>query len=121
MGGMFIARWPASSVLRGPRCGALEAEDGRQPTRSSLPIQSVQDIFEGTVVEIAYSYRVAGELYTGFHEEPCFLNEAEYRPRFPVGRTFVVRVKSEEPQVALLRDDDQVDGVAQRLARIGAK
>jgi hypothetical protein len=119
---MFMARLLAGIVrsawasLRGLGSGKWPKTDAVVTSNSER-----QDILDGTVVEIAYSDRAGGELYTGFHAAPGLLNEAEYRPRFRVGRTFVARVKPEEPQLSLLRDDDQVDGVAQRLAGRGAK
>jgi hypothetical protein len=77
--------------------------------------------YGGTKVEIVYSYRYQGELYTGMHTEPCFGSDSEnMQNRFPHGRTFIVRVKPDEPEVSVLRDDDQADGLAQRLARIAA-
>ena len=76
--------------------------------------------YGGTKVEVVYSYRYQNELYTGIHTEPCFGSDSQHmQDRFPKGRTFVVRVKTGEPEVSVLRDDDQADGVLQRLQRIG--
>jgi hypothetical protein len=72
----------------------------------------------GSAVEIVYSYRFDGELYTGLHEEPCFFSESEYMERFPKGRSFVVRVKPGEPEISVVRDEDQADGLRKRLDRI---
>jgi hypothetical protein len=74
--------------------------------------------YGGTSVEIVYSYRFQGELYTGLHEEPCFLSDSEYMERFAKGRTFTVRIKPDEPEVSVVLDDDQADGIRQRLERI---
>lgn len=75
--------------------------------------------FGGNKVEIVYSYRVEGELYTGLHEEPGFMgSDTEYMERFAKGRTFVVRVKPGKPEVSMVRDDDQGDGIRKRLERI---
>jgi len=75
--------------------------------------------FFGATVEIVYSYRVEGELYTGLHEELAFMgSDSEYMERFTKGRTFVVRVKPGEPEVSVVRDDDQGDGIKKRLERI---
>lgn len=60
-------------------------------------------------VEIVYSYRVKGEPYTGLHEEPFLSTESatEYIERFAEGRSVVVRVKSANPEVSVVREDDQ--------------
>jgi hypothetical protein len=76
------------------------------------------DRFGGSAVEIVYSYRFEGELYTGLHEEPCLFSESEYMERFPKGRSFVVRVKPGEPEISVVRDEDQADGIRKRLDRI---
>jgi hypothetical protein len=75
--------------------------------------------FPDSTVEIVYSYRVGGELYAGLHEEPAFMGSgSEYMERFPKGRNFVVRVKPGEPEVSVVRDDDQGDGIRKRLEPI---
>jgi Protein of unknown function (DUF3592) len=60
-------------------------------------------------VEIVYSYRVKGELYTGLHEEPFMSTDSvtEYIERFAEGRSVVVRVKPASPEVSVVREDDQ--------------
>jgi hypothetical protein len=60
-------------------------------------------------VEIAYSYRVNGELYTGFHEEPFLTTESmtEYVERFAEGRSIIVRVKPGNPEVSIVCEEDQ--------------
>lgn len=61
-------------------------------------------------VEFPYTYRVNGELFIGLHEEPIFgWAETEYMERFVKGRRFLVRVKPGQPEVSVLRDDDQED------------
>ena len=70
-------------------------------------------------IEIPYSYRFKGELYTGLQEEPIFGgSEYEHIKRFPVGRSFTVRVRPDQPEISVFRDDDQSDGVMQSLQRI---
>jgi hypothetical protein len=77
------------------------------------------DFFGHSKAEITYSYRFDGVLYTGLHRERVFtLWSKEVLGRFPKGRTFVVRVKPERPEVSVMRDDDQTDGVKQMLDRI---
>ena len=71
-----------------------------------------------SVVEIVYSYRFEGELYTGLHEEPVFFQDREYQERFIKGTRFIVRVKPEQPELSLLLDEDQADGMHQRFERI---
>jgi hypothetical protein len=63
--------------------------------------------FGGVTVEIVYSYRFKGELYTGLHEEACFTSSNEYIERFAKGRPFIVRVKPGEPDVSLVLEEDQ--------------
>lgn len=60
-------------------------------------------------VEIVYSFRVNGELYTGFHEEPFLSTNslAEYVERFGEGRNLIVRVKPDNPEVSVMRERDQ--------------
>jgi Protein of unknown function (DUF3592) len=60
-------------------------------------------------VEIVYSYRVQGELYTGFHEESFLLSDTavDYVDRFGEGRNLVVRVKPDNPEVSVVRERDQ--------------
>ena len=60
-------------------------------------------------VEIVYSYRVNGELYTGLHEE-LFLSTgllADYVERFGEGRRIVVRVKPGNAGVSVVCVEDQ--------------
>jgi hypothetical protein len=60
-------------------------------------------------VEVVYSYRLNGELYPGIHEEPFLLADslAEYLERFGAGRSLVVRVKANAPEVSVVREGDQ--------------
>jgi len=75
--------------------------------------------FGGGVVEVVYSYRFEGEPYTGLHEEPVFGgSDIEHIERFPKGRSFVVRVKPTDPEVSVVGDGDQTDGIRKRLERM---
>jgi hypothetical protein len=111
-----IVGYIARSIRNGWRAGSsgdwplVEAIVTAAPTTSSG--------YGGTTVEIPYSYRVRGELYTGLHEEPCSLFGSEYMKRFPKGKRFVVRIKPEEPEVSVMRDADQTDEIMNRLDRI---
>ena len=64
-----------------------------------------------TTVEVPYSYRIKGELYTGLHEEPVFLADSEYKDHFTKGRHFVVRVKPDFPEVSTVRQQDQTNNL----------
>jgi Protein of unknown function (DUF3592) len=58
-------------------------------------------------VEIPYKYRVNGELYTGLHEEPFLLSDSrtEYAARFRAGSKLLIRVKPDNPQVSMMREN----------------
>ncbi len=60
-------------------------------------------------VEIVYSYRIEGELYTGIHEKPFLSTDAvkDYVERFGVGRSIIVRVKPSSPEVSVVCEGDQ--------------
>lgn len=60
-------------------------------------------------VEIVYSYRVKGELYTGLHEEPFVSTDAltDYVERLGRGKSIVVRVKPDNPEVSVVCERDQ--------------
>jgi len=61
-------------------------------------------------VEIVYSYRFESELYTGIHEELFLFGGhllTAYVARFGKGNLLVVRVKPGEPEVSIVRGDDQ--------------
>jgi hypothetical protein len=72
----------------------------------------------GFTVEVPYSYRFQGELYTGLHEEPSFGSAgSEFRERFAKGRRFLVRVNPAEPEVSIMRDKDQANDLMDALAK----
>jgi hypothetical protein len=60
-------------------------------------------------VELVYSYRFHGELYTGLHEEPFLLKDsmADYITRFAIGNSIVVRVNAHEPEISVVYEEDQ--------------
>ncbi len=60
-------------------------------------------------VEIVYSYRFKGELYTGIHEEPFLSTDSltDYVERFGEGKSIVVRVKPGDPELSVVCEDDQ--------------
>lgn len=70
-------------------------------------------------VEVSYTYRFQGELYTGLHEEPSFGGVGSgFMKRFAKGRRFLVRVKPAEPEVSTMRAHDQTDDIQERLDQI---
>ena len=83
---------------------------------TAAPIESTG--YGGTSIEIPYSYRFHNELYTGLHEEPSTPWNSGYMERFPKGRTFMVRVKPDEPEISVMRDEDQADESGSRPERI---
>ena len=60
-------------------------------------------------VELVYSYRINEELYTGLHEEVFLFGSsaADYMARFGEGRSIVVRVNAVQPEVSVVRENDQ--------------
>jgi hypothetical protein len=71
----------------------------------------------GFTVEVPYTYRFQGELYTGLHEEPSFGGVGHrFMKRFAKGGHFLVRVNPSEPEASIMRDRDQTDDIQHRLA-----
>ncbi|MGO8797217.1 MAG: DUF3592 domain-containing protein [Candidatus Sulfotelmatobacter sp.] len=60
-------------------------------------------------IELVYSYRFQGELYTGDHEQSFVLGRSlpDYVKRFGKGSRLAVRVKPEDPEVSVVRNEDQ--------------
>lgn len=74
----------------------------------------------GYTVEVPYTYRFQGELYTGLHEEPSFGGVgSKFLERFAKGRRFLVRVNPAKPEASIMRDRDQADDIQQRLEMAG--
>ena len=72
--------------------------------------------FARYTVEVPYTYRFQGELYTGLHEEPSFGGVgAAFMRRFAEGKRFIVRVKPGEPEVSVMREGDQADSLINTL------
>lgn len=71
--------------------------------------QCPQATYGCDVAEIYYKYRINGELYVGIHEKGFVSNSSrmDYADKFPTGRKIIVRVKSEDPSVSILQDEDQ--------------
>ncbi len=98
---LFRSLWRSLSQLPAGKWRLVEAVVTEDPGRL--------DGFAFCSVEFPYSYRVDGELYTGLHDEPCFLSEADYMERFAKGRKFLVRVKPDQPELSVVREKDQAD------------
>jgi hypothetical protein len=77
------------------------------------PMVSLQ--FGCPSVEVVYSYRIDGELYTGLHDEPFLMDDSqeEYIARFSTGRKFMVRVKPNSPEISIVREQDQTVDMAE--------
>lgn len=81
----------------------------------SAPPSSNSGVFGCASAEIVYTYRIDGELYNGMHKEPFLMADSlsEYVNRFRQGTDIVVRVKPGQPDLTVVRDEDQL-GVALR-------
>ena len=71
----------------------------------------------GLTVDVPYTYRFEGELYTGLYEEPGGAGSA-FMKRLAKGRRFLVRVNPAKPEVSIMRHGDQVDNIQQSLEHI---
>jgi len=62
-------------------------------------------------VEVAYTYRVDGKLYTGMHSRGFFLklSAEDYANQFHLPRSVVVRYRLGEPTASVVRQSDQVN------------
>jgi len=73
--------------------------------------------FARYTVEIPYTYRFQGELYTGLHEEPSLDGAgAGFMRRFAKGSHFLVRVNPAEPEVSIMRVRDQALNLEKALS-----
>ena len=64
----------------------------------------------GFTVDVPYTYRFEGELYTGLYEEPGGVGSA-FMKRLAKGRRFLVRVNPVKPEVSVMREGDQIIGI----------
>jgi hypothetical protein len=60
----------------------------------------------GFTVDVPYTYRFEGELYTGLYEEPGSVGSA-FMKRLSKGGRFLVRVNPAKPEVSVMRERDQ--------------
>src|SRR3981189_3520566 len=70
-------------------------------------------VYGGPVAEVTYTYAQAGEYFSGTHREPFILRDSaeEYAARFPAGGDVIIRVQPGEPEVSIVREDDQAVGI----------
>ena len=69
--------------------------------------------YGGPVAEITYTYTHKSEYFSGMNREPCLLlsSAEEYVARFRAGGGVILRVKPGEPEVSIVREDDQTVGI----------
>ncbi len=62
------------------------------------------------VAEIVYTYRFDGGFYSGVDRKPFFLESSAkaYADQFVRGNTLIIRVKTGDPEISFVRDQDQV-------------
>ena len=110
---LFRAAWAWLNGLRSETWPKAEAIVTADPARFAA--------FAGSTVEVSYTYRFEGELYTGLHEEPSFDGVgSKFMKRFSKDRSFLVRVNPAKPGVSVVRERDQTDDIQERSERIGA-
>jgi len=92
------------------------------PTAEAIVTADPETIFAasaGFTVDVPYTYRFEGELYTGLHEEPSFGGVGSgFMQRFAKGRRFLVRVNPAKPEVSIMRERDQYDDIQRHLEHI---
>ena len=109
---LFRFSWAWLSAVRSAKWPRAEAIVTADPARS-------YGALAGYTVEVPYTYRFEGELYTGLHEEPSFGGVgSEFMQRFVKGRHFIVRVNPTEPEVSIMRDRDQADDIQTSLGQM---
>jgi hypothetical protein len=96
----------------------LNAIRSRKWPRVEAIVTAKPTAFTRYAVEVPYTYRVEGELYTGLHQEPSFGGVgAAFMRRFAEGRRFIVRVNPGDPEVSVMRDGDQADSLIDTLGK----
>jgi hypothetical protein len=70
-------------------------------------------VYGGPVAEVTYTYTHKGEYFSGMHREPFILRDSavEYASRFPAGGDVIIRVRPGEPEMSIVREDDQAVGI----------
>jgi hypothetical protein len=109
---LFQVSWAWLRAIRSEKWPTAEAIVTADP---ASPLAGLA----GFAVEVPYTYRFEGELYTGLHEEPSFGGVgSEFMQKFAKGRHFVVRVNPAEPEVSIMRDRDQADSIQTGVGQI---
>jgi hypothetical protein len=102
-------------------CGWVRAIGSEKwPTAEAIVTADAETTYAvstGRTVDVPYTYRFEGELYTGLYEEPGGVGSA-FMKRLAKGRRFLVRVNPAKPEVSIMRDGDQVDDIQQSLEHI---
>ena len=115
LGVLFVAAF--ASLIQALRGFGSKKWPTVEAVVTAIPFRS--GIFIYHAVRIEYEYLFEGIRYTGRHSEPVSgPGDDEFFERYPKGRTFILRVKRGKPEVSVIRDDDQPDGIWQRLERI---
>jgi hypothetical protein len=89
----------------------------RGTVRSSRALTAV---YGCPLAEIVYTYRVSGELYSGLHRRPFILTDSNerYANSFAEGGLLILRIKPGEPEMSIVRDDDQRNMTAATLPEL---
>jgi hypothetical protein len=70
-------------------------------------------VYGGQVAEVTYTWNRDGEYFSGMHKEPFLFHGSavEYAARFPAGSDLIIRVQPSQPEVSIIRDNDQTWGI----------
>jgi hypothetical protein len=93
------------------RLRARRSIDWRETTATVVGASCRTTLFlPRPVAEIVYTYRIDGGFYGGVDEKPFFSESPakQYADQFNRGGNLVVRVKPGQPEVSIVRDEDQV-------------
>jgi hypothetical protein len=89
---------------------ARRCKDWRVTTATIVGTSSQAEPFiPRPVAEIVYTYHLDGGFYGGVDEKPFYRESSakDYASKFSKGDNLIVRVKPGEPEVSLVRDEDQ--------------
>jgi hypothetical protein len=110
MGGWFVDVFVAYLFKAATRCLRLSGS-AEWPTVNATVTASEcpPKVLGCSSAEVAYSYVLGGQSYTGLHEKPFISpNSAqEYVRRFTPGTSIIARVKPDMPATTVVRDADQ--------------
>ena len=89
---------------------ARRCKDWRETTATIVGTSwRAQAFIPRPIAEIIYTYHFDGGFYGGVDEKPFYLESSakSYANRYAKGDNLIVRVKPAEPEVSLVRDEDQ--------------